>query len=91
MIAFPVETWNTGFATALCLLSRPLNELVPDFPVVDIALLKGGPLDQPLRIRGIAREVGTDDIDDADITIMRVGAVGVEGASMRRSTRRICR
>src|ERR1700730_3326721 len=61
-----------GFAMALCLLSRPLNELVPDFPVVDIALLEGGSLDQPLRIRGIAREVGTDDIDDADIAIMRV-------------------
>jgi hypothetical protein len=77
MIAFPAKTWNTAFAMALCLLSRPLNELVPDFPVVDIALLEGGSLDQPLRIRGIAREIGTDDIDDANTAIMRIGPLAL--------------
>src|SRR5258708_29110825 len=56
------------------------NDLVPNLSVVSKALLDGGPLDH--RIRGIAHEVGTDDIDNADIAIMRIGAVGVERASM---------
>src|ERR1700730_5209217 len=82
MVALPVKTGNTAFAMALCLLSRPLNEHIPDLPVVDKALLQRGSLDHPLRVRGIAREVGTDDIDDADIAIMHIGAVGIECAPM---------
>lgn len=56
------------------------RERVPDFSVVDIALLKRCPLHLPLRIIRVTIAFRAFNIDNTDIAIMRVGAIGVQRA-----------